>query len=324
MHTREELGAMIEHALQHMALPARPEGLYAPITYTLEKGGKRIRPLMLLRACDLLGGDPRAALPAATATEVFHNFTLLHDDIMDNAPTRRGKPTVHVRWSPSTAILSGDAMLIQAYRLLMQSPAATLPAVTEVFNTMALEVCEGQQYDMDFESRNDVTTDEYLRMIALKTGALIAGALRIGALIGGATEAEAATLARFGTDLGIAFQLQDDLLDTYGDPAVLGKAVGGDIACNKKTYLLASTLALAPTKTQKELALIMVDRRIDPADKFARVRAIYDALGVRELTERQVAEYFDRSLAALDSLALDAARKTPLRELALGLMNRRT
>ena len=322
MHDRQALNAMVEQALQHLKWPSKPEGLYAPIAYTLEGGGKRIRPVILLMACDMFGGDLNAALPAAIATEVFHNFTLLHDDIMDNAPTRRGKPTVHTRWNSNTAILSGDAMLICAYRILMQSPIVSLPALAETFNRLAIEVCEGQQYDMDFETRNDVTAEEYLNMIGLKTGALIAGALRMGAILAGASNTDAETLAEFGMNLGIAFQLQDDLLDTYGDPSRLGKAVGGDIACNKKTFLLINALTLAPTGTRKELTLIMADRRIDAAEKFTRVRALYDKLGIRELTEQKASEYFDRALAALDRLPLDNTRKEPFKELAHSLIDR--
>lgn len=222
MYSFNELQGIFEQELRSMKWPREPRLLYEPIAYSLEEGGKRIRPVALLMACSAFRGGIDAAKPAAMAIEVFHNFTLLHDDIMDRSDMRRGKPAVHTRWNDNVAILSGDAMMIWAYRLLSQCDEAVLPQLLAVFTDVAVGVCEGQQYDMDFESRDDVTVEEYLRMIELKTAVLLAGALKIGALCGGAEPVQAELLYRFGIDLGMAFQLQDDLLDTYGDPAVFG------------------------------------------------------------------------------------------------------
>ena len=263
MYSFNELQGIFEQELRSMKWPREPRLLYEPIAYSLEEGGKRIRPVALLMACSAFRGGIDAAKPAAMAIEVFHNFTLLHDDIMDRSDMRRGKPAVHTRWNDNVAILSGDAMMIWAYRLLSQCDEAVLPQLLAVFTDVAVGVCEGQQYDMDFESRDDVTVEEYLRMIELKTAVLLAGALKIGALCGGAEPVQAELLYRFGIDLGMAFQLQDDLLDTYGDPAVFGKPVGGDILVGKKTYLLTTALKAAdlPTRAHDRIARADVGSR---------------------------------------------------------------
>ena len=228
MQTNEQMLSAIENYLAQIEFPAEPELLYAPIGYSLAGGGKRLRPMLLTLSCGIFSDDVKQALPAAAAVEVFHNFTLLHDDIMDNAAVRRGKPSVYAKWGPSVAILSGDAMMICAYRLLSEVPAELLPRILGTFNTMALEVCEGQQYDMDFESKRKVSVVEYMHMIELKTSVLLAGSVTIGAMLGGASEEDCRKLRRFAIELGLAFQLQDDLLDSYGDDR-LGKAIGGDI-----------------------------------------------------------------------------------------------
>ena len=214
-----------------------PKGLYAPIAYTLAAGGKRVRPQLAMIGSQLFGGKDEEVLPAALALEVFHNFTLLHDDVMDKAEVRRGRPTVHIQWNENTAILSGDQMMIEAYTLLSQVPERALARVLQLFNKMATEICEGQQYDVDFEQKNDVTIEEYLMMIRLKTSVLLANALQIGAYISGANEEEQQAVYQFGINIGLAFQIQDDILDVWGDPKTFGKAVGGDIACNKKTFV---------------------------------------------------------------------------------------
>ena len=306
-----------------MKWPREPRLLYEPIAYSLEEGGKRMRPVALLMACSAFGGGIDAAKPAAMAIEVFHNFTLLHDDIMDRSDMRRGKPAVHTRWNDNVAILSGDAMMIWAYRLLSQCDEAVLPQLLAVFTDVAVGVCEGQQYDMDFESRDDVTVEEYLRMIELKTAVLLAGALKIGALCGGAEPVQAELLYRFGIDLGMAFQLQDDLLDTYGDPAVFGKPVGGDILVGKKTYLLTTALKAADAPTRARLLALLHDAGMAPDEKIAAVRAVYDSLAVRQTAERAVASYFDEARQVLRSLRLSEERLAPLRELSDMLLNRR-
>ncbi|MDE5621865.1 MAG: polyprenyl synthetase family protein, partial [Alistipes sp.] len=244
MQTNERLLSAIENYLAQAEFPAEPELLYAPIGYSLSGGGKRIRPMLVLLCCNLFSEEVQHALPAAAAVEMFHNFTLLHDDIMDNAAVRRGKPSVYAKWGRNVAILSGDAMLICAYRLLSESPAQLLPRILRTFDDMALEVCEGQQYDMDFEQKQKVSVVEYMHMIELKTSALLAGSAVIGALLGGASEEDCRKLRRFAVELGLAFQLQDDLLDSYGDQR-LGKAIGGDILEGKKTYLMITAMSRA-------------------------------------------------------------------------------
>ncbi len=322
MRTLEQLLTSIENHLAQTELPAEPELLYAPIAYSLSGGGKRLRPMLLLLAAELFGEEVPGVLPAAAAVEVFHNFTLLHDDIMDNAAVRRGKPSVHAKWGPNVAILSGDAMLICAYRLLQGVPAGRLPQVLAVFNRMALEVCEGQQYDMDFERRLKVSVVEYMHMIELKTSVLLAGAVEIGALLGGASEEDCRRLRRFAVELGLAFQLQDDLLDSYGDER-LGKAIGGDILEGKKTYLMITAMSRADEATREELRRTYADAALSDAEKIARVKAIYDRLDVPRLTEQQIGLRFERALAMLDGLSVDPARTQMLREYAAGLMGRK-
>ena len=322
MHTNEQLQSMIENYLAQARFPAEPELLYAPIAYSLSGGGKRLRPMLVLLAHGLFDDNVQQALPAAGAVEVFHNFTLLHDDIMDNAAIRRGKPSVYAKWGRNVAILSGDAMLIYAYRLLGGLTSAKLPQVLATFNTMALEVCEGQQYDMDFEKKQKVSVVEYMHMIELKTSALLAGSVQIGALLGGAPEEDCRKLRRFAVELGLAFQLQDDLLDSYGDER-LGKAIGGDILEGKKTYLMVTAMSRADEPTREELRTTLADGEMDAAKKIAAVKAIYDRLDVPHLAEQQIELRFERALAQLDTLSVDAARTAPLREFAASLMGRK-
>ena len=283
-----------------------PKGLYAPIEYTLAAGGKRLRPTLALIAADIFGGKEEEVLPAALALEVFHNFTLLHDDVMDKALVRRGRPTVHVQWNENTAILSGDQMLIEAYKLLAGVAADKLPQVLRWFNEMATGICEGQQLDMEFEHRAQVTVDEYMQMIELKTSVLLANALRTGAFIAGANEAQQEALYQFGIHIGLAFQIQDDILDVYGDPKTFGKAIGGDICCNKKTLLLLSALESPDAESKAELLewLMVSDR---DTDKIAAVTALYNRLGVRETAETIMEQHTAQALAQLDKLPQNKA-----------------
>lgn len=274
MQNNDQILEAIEHYLGQIGYPEEPGRLYAPISYSLTMTGKRLRPMLLMLTCGIFSDQPQAAMPAAAAVEVFHNFTLLHDDIMDNAAMRRGNPSVFAKWGQNVAILSGDAMLISAYRLLSEYPPQVLPQILARFNTMAIEVCEGQQYDMDFEARESVSVEEYLHMIELKTSALLSGATVIGAIIGGAGEEDCQRLYRFATELGLAFQLQDDLLDSYGDER-LGKAIGGDILEGKKTYLMVMALSKASAAEHRILAstipirLFPISRRSRACGRFS-------------------------------------------------------
>ncbi len=322
MYTQEEISGIVRQYMASLVFPAHPRELFSPIEYSLEEGGKRLRPTLLLMACNLFSEQPREALPAAAAVEIFHNFTLLHDDIMDNAEVRRGKPSVHRRWGANAAILSGDAMMIYAYTLLEQCDPGLLPALLETFNRMAMEVCEGQQYDMDFEHRESVSEEEYLNMIRLKTSALLAGSARLGALIGGADGESLDKLERFATQLGLAFQLQDDLLDTYGDSQTLGKAIGGDILEGKKTYLMIRALALANATQRTTLLTTSHDESLSAPEKIMRIRALYDRFGIARLTEQAISHHMSLALEALEALRIDKERTAPLKALAQGLMKR--
>jgi geranylgeranyl diphosphate synthase type II len=322
MNKLKDLQILIEEAVNNLQYPLYPAELYDPITYILSVGGKRMRPALLLMACDLFGGDVEAAVSPALAIEVFHNFTLVHDDIMDNAPLRRGKVTVHEKWNPNVAILSGDVMLVEAYKLMMQVDTSILRHVLEIFSNTAIGVCEGQQIDMNFEQQTDVEIAAYINMIRLKTAVLLGGALKIGALTGGAQLADADLLCTFGEQLGIAFQLQDDILDVYGDPEKFGKQVGGDIISNKKTYLLIKALELANEQEKHVLNNWINASTFDPAEKVMAVTAIYNQLNVRLYAERAMQEFADKAHQALDKITLPEDRKQCLRNFADGLMIR--
>ena len=298
-----------------------PYGLYEPIEYTLAAGGKRVRPQLAMIASRMFGGKDEEVLPAALALEVFHNFTLLHDDVMDKADVRRGRPTVHVKWNENTAILSGDQMLIEAYKLLSGVPADKLPKVLQFFNQMATEICEGQQYDVDFESQEHVTIEDYLKMIRLKTSVLLANALQIGAYIAGADTQAQEALYQFGIHIGLAFQIQDDILDVWGDPKTFGKAVGGDISCNKKTFVyLEAMRRLGDEAMNLEQWYSQVLE--DNTEKIVAVKAIFEQLGVREACENVVAKYTQKALAILDTLPQNVA-SDQLRQLANKLNDRK-
>ena len=302
-----------------------PYGLYEPIEYTLSAGGKRVRPQLAMIASQMFGGVDEEVLPAALALEVFHNFTLLHDDVMDKALVRRGRPTVHVKWDENTAILSGDQMLIEAYKLLSGVPTDKLPKVLQLFNKMATEICEGQQYDVDFERQEHVNIEEYLTMIRLKTSVLLATALQTGAYIVGASEQAQEDLYRFGIAVGLAFQIQDDILDVWGNPETFGKAVGGDISCNKKTFVYLEALRLLGSgKEAEKQALQQWYSQVleDNTEKIVAVKAIFEQLGVREACEAVVAQYTQKALEILDRLPQNAATDQ-LRQLASKLHARK-
>lgn len=303
-----------------------PKGLYAPIAYTLAAGGKRVRPQLAIIASQMFGGKDEDVLPAALALEIFHNFTLLHDDVMDHAEVRRGRPTVHIQWNENTAILSGDQMMIEAYTQLSKVPTHTLARVLQLFNQMATEICEGQQYDVDFEQKNNVSIDEYLMMIRLKTSVLLANALQIGAYIAGATEEEQRALYQFGINIGLAFQIQDDILDVWGDPKTFGKAIGGDIACNKKTFVYLQAMRLLgdeaiSLEAREELEDWYGKLLDNNKEKIARVKEIFEQLGVREICEQVVADYTKKALQILDTLPQNAATEQ-LRQMAEKLLAR--
>lgn len=305
-----------------------PKGLYAPIAYTLAAGGKRVRPQLAMIGSQLFGGKDEEVLPAALALEVFHNFTLLHDDVMDKAEVRRGRPTVHIQWNENTAILSGDQMMIEAYTLLSQVPERALARVLQLFNKMATEICEGQQYDVDFEQKSDVTIEEYLMMIRLKTSVLLANALQIGAYIAGASEEEQQAVYQFGINIGLAFQIQDDILDVWGDPKTFGKAVGGDIACNKKTFVYLEAMRHRGDEAKGERLEAREELEDwynqvldDNKEKIARVKEIFEQLGVREACEQVVRDYTQRALDILETLPQNEASEE-LRKLAEKLLVR--
>lgn len=319
-HYQELITAELERFVS--GLPKEPARLYDPLRYTLAHGGKRMRPLLSLIGAGMFTDDVRAAIPAATGIELFHNFTLLHDDIMDNAPLRRGRETVYSKWNSNIAILSGDAMYTEAFRRMALSPAHILPHILDVFTRTALEVCEGQQMDMDFESRAKVTIPEYIRMIELKTAVLLAASMEIGALCGGAYATEAHKLYEFGKHIGIAFQLQDDILDVYGDPEKFGKQVGGDIVSNKKTFLLISALEKADAYSKEALLNWMQTNGNAGSEKVQAVTAIYNQIGIRKLAEDEMQKHYDLGIAALESMQVDDAKKKMLRGFTDSLMVR--
>lgn len=304
-----------------LSFPAEPAGLYEPISYTLASGGKRLRPQLAMLGAQLFGGNEDEVLPVALALEVFHNFTLLHDDVMDKAAVRRGRPTVHVRWNENTAILSGDQMMIEAYRLLSRIREDKLPEVLRMFNNMATGICEGQQFDMDFEQRELVTLDEYLHMIRLKTALLLAYALRMGAYVAGADIDAQQHLFDYGIYLGLAFQIQDDLLDVYGDEKTFGKAIGGDILCGKKTYMLLTALQKADNITRNQLIDTLTSSSLSDSEKITCVTAIYDKLCVRQAAEQTIADYTNQALLCLQALP-DNEANSRLRDLANSLVRR--
>jgi geranylgeranyl diphosphate synthase type II len=323
MDLYKDLLGQFNQYLNDNSFSREPLGLYEPIDYIMQLGGKRLRPVLVMMAARLFSGDHQKALPAALAIELFHNFSLVHDDIMDEAPLRRGKPSVHAKYGLNTGILSGDVMLIHVYRLLMELEVESdLVEWVRLFNDVAIKVCEGQQYDIDFETRSDVTIPEYIQMIEYKTAVLMAGGLRIGALIGGASEKDAEKLYEFGRQIGIAFQLQDDLLDTYGDPEKFGKKPGGDIIQNKKTWLVLKALEEGDESTKKRLNELMSSFPEDREEKVREVTALFDGLEIKEKAGKEMERYLQLGFKALNEIELEEKRKEPLRSLAKSLIVR--
>lgn len=324
IYTFEQCSDMVVQRLNDpRQLNREPFGLYEPMLYTFSTGGKYIRSSLTLLACNLFSDSVEQALFPAIGLETFHNFTLIHDDMMDHAPIRRGKPTVHVKWTPNTALLSGDAMHVLACQYMLKSPENVLQQVLQMFHKTAMEVCEGQQWDMDFETCSYISIDEYLRMIELKTSVLLACSLYIGGLCGGGNASQCEWLYQFGRNLGLAFQIQDDLLDVYSDPSVFGKAVGGDIVSNKKTFLLITAMNKADDATRLRLLNAMNAEYASPDVKIAEITAIYDEIHVREDAEREIGRYFDFALDALGKVDVPEERKAEIRRLAMRLMKRR-
>lgn len=324
MYLPNQLSQRINQYIKELAFSRKPQGLYNPIEYVLSPGGKRIRPVLMLMAYNLYRDDVEAIFDPATAIEVYHNYTLLHDDLMDRADMRRGKATVHKVWNDNAAILSGDAMLVLAYQYMARIKTDCLKPVMDLFSQTALEICEGQQLDMEFETRHDVTEEEYIEMIRLKTSVLLAASLKIGALLGGASSADANALYDFGMHMGVAFQLKDDWLDVYGDPAVFGKKIGGDILCNKKTYMLIQALRSAKGEQLNDLNDWIEAEQPNPQEKIAAVTRIYNATGVKQMCEEQIALYTRKGLESLERVALPAEMKEQLSQLMLGLIDRQS
>jgi len=321
-YTNTQLLEMFERHLSAMQTPSEPHRLYAPIKYGLEEGGKRIRPTLLMLAYNLYAEDVERALTPAMAVEIFHNFTLLHDDIMDNALVRRSRPSVYAKWGENVAILSGDAMLILAYSHLQRTSTPQLPRIFECFNKMAAEVCEGQQMDMDFETQEKVAVVDYMRMIELKTAALLAGSALIGAILGGGSERDCRRLYDFALEVGLAFQLQDDLLDSFGDER-LGKKIGGDILEGKKTILMLEAFSRANEEQREVLRTTHLRKDLSDADKISTIKALYEELGVPERVEQQIASRFSKALSILDTLEVEAERTAELRHYAENLIGRK-
>ena len=322
-YSASQLLDKINAYLQNMPYSRPPKGLYDPIEYELSLGGKRIRPVLMLMAYNLYKEDVESILSQAAGLETYHNHTLLHDDVMDKADMRRNKPTVHRVWNENAAILSGDAMLILAYRLMADCPKDKLKEVLDVFTQTTMEICEGQQWDMEFETRMDVSVEEYIEMIRLKTSVLLAAALKIGAYLAGASTEDSDKLYDFGVSMGLAFQLQDDWLDVYGDPKVFGKNIGGDIVCNKKTYMLITALNQADERQYAELQGWISSENADPAEKIAAVTHIYNEMGIGKQCMDKADVYYAEGLAILDSICLPAERKEVLEQFVCSLMNRK-
>ncbi|GHT47318.1 isoprenyl synthetase [Bacteroidia bacterium] len=319
----EDALAIITQKIKDIRYPKQPARLYEPVAYLLALKGKKIRPALTLLACNLFKDEVQEALNMALAWEIFHNFTLMHDDVMDQADIRRGQPTVHKQWDENTAILSGDSMLILSYKYVGKTPSNHLKELLDLFSTTAAEICEGQEYDMQFENRLDVREEEYLNMIRLKTAVMLGACLKSGAVLGGADSKDGDLLYDFGINLGIAFQIQDDILDVYGDPSVFGKKQGGDILCNKKTWLLVSALNSADEKVKKELfRWLKTDDQ--PEKKIEAVTACYNKLMVKEKARNLMEDYYWKAVRALNEVSVPAEKKTVLLDLAKELLNRKS
>ena len=323
MYSADEILNKVNLFISNLPYHRRPESLYEPIKYVLSMGGKRIRPTLMLLAYNMFRDDPEHILMQAVALETYHNYTLLHDDLMDHADLRRGHETVHKRWNDNQAILSGDSMLVLAYERMAQCPADKLGEVLSLFTQTALEIGEGQQYDIDFETRNDVSEDEYIEMIRLKTSVLLACALKIGAVLAGASKADADNLYKFGEQIGLAFQLQDDYLDVYGDPKIFGKAVGGDIVSNKKTYMLINAFNRADSSQRAELQRLINTESFDRDKKVAAVTALYNEMSIDKMAKNKMDFFYEQSQRYLDRVSVQEEYKCELRAYAERMMKRK-
>lgn len=322
MKTADEILSMVNEFLANLPYERKPKSLYEPIRYVLSMGGKRIRPTLMLLGYNLFKDNPEKILMNAVALETYHNYTLLHDDLMDNADLRRGHETVHKKWNANTAILSGDSMLVLAYERMAQCDEKHLAKVLKLFTTTALEIGEGQQFDMEFENRNDVKEEEYIEMIRLKTSVLLACALKMGAILADASDEDAENLYKFGEQIGLAFQLQDDYLDVYGDTKVFGKEIGGDITSNKKTYMLINAFNLANDTQRAELQKWVDAKDFDRAEKVAAVTRLYNEIGIDKMAQDKIAYYFEQSKKYLDAVNVPAERKEELAKYAQKMMKR--
>ena len=319
--TFPEALAIINREIQSIEYPQNPSRLYDPIAYLLTLKGKKIRPALTLLACNLYISEVREAIPAALAWEIFHNFTLMHDDVMDKADMRRGQATVHKKWNENTAILSGDAMLILSYKYLAKSPAEKLKILMDLFSDTAARICEGQQFDMEYEQRTVISGEEYIEMIRLKTAVMLGACLKSGAIVGGASENDQQYLYDFGILLGIAFQIKDDWLDVYGDPNIFGKKTGGDILCNKKTFLLVTALEAAKEK-DRETLFYWLDNSAQPEEKIDAIRRLYDKLFIKEKTQLVLQDYYNQAISVLQKVSVETAGKKILEEIAVELIKR--
>lgn len=322
MKTADEILSMVNEFLANLPYERKPKSLYEPIRYVLSMGGKRIRPTLMLLGYNLFKDNPEKILMNAVALETYHNYTLLHDDLMDNADLRRGHETVHKKWDANTAILSGDSMLVLAYERMAQCDEKHLAKVLKLFTTTALEIGEGQQFDMEFENRNDVKEEEYIEMIRLKTSVLLACALKMGAILADASDEDAENLYKFGEQIGLAFQLQDDYLDVYGDTKVFGKEIGGDITSNKKTYMLINAFNLANEAQRAELQKWVDAKDFDRKEKVAAVTRLYNEIGIDKLAQDKIAYYFEQSKKYLDAVNVSKERKEELQKYAQKMMKR--
>ncbi len=318
----ETLQQRLEQSIKEIEFNQEPATLFDPISYILSIGGKRVRPLLTLLTHSLYCDDVTKAVKPAIGIEIFHNFTLLHDDLMDQSDMRRGHLAVHKKWNDNTAILSGDAMLIEAYRYIAQVDKELLPEVLNLFSDTAMDVCSGQQFDMDFEQRLDVTESEYLEMIRLKTAVLLASALKLGAILANASAEDAVCLYTFGIHIGLAFQIKDDLLDVYGSSDKFGKNIGDDIVTNKKTYLLIKALELATGDNKDALNHWVSTESFDPAEKIEAIKEIYGTLGIQSLAENLIDKHYEEAIKALEAVSVEDVRKAELKNLMTKLMNR--
>ncbi|NQU79889.1 MAG: polyprenyl synthetase family protein [Bacteroidetes bacterium] len=322
MYSFNESREIINNTISKINFDDDPAELFDPIKYTLSTGGKRLRPALVLMSCELFSGKIDEAIKPALGIEMFHNFTLLHDDIMDKSPIRRNKPTIHKKWNENIAILSGDVMSILSYKYITKCNKEILPSVIDLFNQTAIMVCKGQQYDMNFETLQTVTVDEYLNMIELKTSVLIAASIKLGAILGGANQVDINHMYNFGCNLGMAFQIQDDLLDVYGDLKVFGKKPGGDIIANKKTYLLVKALEIASSEQKVRIYNQLKKKDFDPDKKIKSILSVYNELNIKDISEEIIKEYLNKSKSYLEKVSPENHKKDQLKEVFEILLNR--